>query len=136
MSINKKIVAAKQSADHKIKEKNETSKDHIIKITNTNQNGGIISQPHFEDRENKNTTDLKVSLNKESDQNKPIKLSFADALKSQQGINIGKPKSTGNAERIAFKEAIQARISQTITYTPDQSPQGIEKKVNEIQLAI
>ena len=91
MSINNKIVAAKQSTDHKVKENNETSKDHIIKITNTNQNGGNISPPHFADRDNNNTTDPKVSLNTESDQNKPINLSFADALKSQQRNNISKP---------------------------------------------
>ena len=136
MSINNKIVAAKQSADHKVNEKIETSKDHISKISNTNQNGGINSQPHFADPEKNNTTDPKASLNTERDQNNPIKLSFADALKSQQGNNTSKPISTGNAERIALKEVIHARIFQTITYTPDQSPQGIERKVNEIQLAI
>ena len=136
MSTSNKIVTAKQSADDKSKEKNETNKDQIRNNTNSNQKGAIIIPPHFADREKDNTTDPKISLNSESEQSNPAKLSFADALKKHQTINIRNSKNSGNAERIAIKEEIHARIFQTTTFTPDQSPQGIEKKVTEIQLAI
>ena len=35
-----------------------------------------------------------------------------------------------------MKKEIHSRLFQTSTYTPDQTPSGIEKKVSEIQLAI
>ena len=136
MSTSKIIVTAKQSADDKPKEKHETNKDKILTNTNSNQKGAIIIPPHFADREKENTTDPKISLNSNCEQNDPTKLSFAEALKKHQTSNIRNPKNPGMAERIAMKEEIHARIFQTTLFTPDQSPQGIEKKAAEIQQAI
>ena len=62
--------------------------------------------------------------------------SLSQRLLRHQTNNIRNPENPGNAERIAIKEEIHARIFQATLFTPDQSPQGIEKKATEIQQAI
>ena len=99
-----------------------------------------ISKPHFADRSERKIADQTQAPQKEKQNNstdpKCEKLkSFAEFIKattkSQNTQNTPLPINANEK-----KEEIHKRIFHTITYTPDQSPSGIEKKVTEIMSTI
>jgi hypothetical protein len=138
MSKNLKNISQRVLPEDETKIVNEKEKKNN-KISNLGDPSRATNiQPHFPDRENANIEDRKVAdkgENKEQVTNSE-KLSFAEALKTQKTNTPNQPPASRIADKKTIKEEIHQRIFHTTSYTPDQTPTGIERKVTEMMTTI
>ena len=123
--VNSALLKNKERKNE-INKKNETD---LLQSTKSIEN--LTALPRSADQNQNKNKDQNPEKPKDTEANARPALSFADALKKSQTNAPTKksPEQTASQEK---KEEIHNRIFHTVTYTPDQSPSGIEKKVAEI----
>ena len=110
-------------------DKNEKNENKIVKSNTKIDNLAALS--HSTDQSENKNNDQKADKLNATESNPTPALSFADALERNHSNVTPKkfPEQTASQEK---KKEIHNRIFHTVTYTPDQSPSGIERKVSEI----
>ena len=106
-----------------LKTKEEKNETDLLQSTTNIEN--LTALPRSADQSQNKIKDQNTEKLKDTEANARPAHSFADALKKTQTNATTKksPEQTASQEK---KEEIHNRIFHTVTYTPDQSPSGIE----------